>query len=70
MGTTSLEKRLRAIEKTLIEYMAAQQRRALCVVGCEGLPTCQAIDCCQRGSSTSQLEDQTNSNQSSQEFLL
>ncbi|XP_070510085.1 LON peptidase N-terminal domain and RING finger protein 3 [Chironomus tepperi] len=72
LATTSLEKRLRAIDKTLIEYMAAQQKRSLCLLsGCEGLPTCQAIECCQRATSTQQLDDRhhSNTNQST-EYLL
>lgn len=72
MATTSLEKRLRAIDKTLIEYMAAQQKRSLCLLsGCEGLPACQAIECCQRATSTQQLDvrHHQNTNQST-EYLL
>lgn len=56
LATTDLEKRLRAIDKTL-EYVAAQQRRSVCVVSCEGLQTCQAIDCCLRASSSNQMDD-------------
>lgn len=58
LATTNLEKRLRAIDKTL-EHVAAQKRRSLSVdVMCEGVQTCQAIDCCQRAASSStHLED-------------
>lgn len=71
LATTSLDKRLRAIDKTLQEYMAAQQKRALCLMsGCEGLPACQAVECCQRATSTNQLQlDDRHSNQST-EYLL
>ena len=74
LATTSLEKRLRAIDKTLIEYMAAQQKRALCLLaGCEGLPACQAIECCQRATSTQnqlQLDDRHHLQNQSTEYLL
>lgn len=57
LATTKLEKRLLAIDKTL-EHVAAQKRRSLSVdVMCEGVQTCQAIDCCQRASSSTHLED-------------
>lgn len=61
LATTDLEKRLRAIDKTL-EFVAAQKRRSVCVVSCEGLQTCQAIDCCMRGTSSNQLHDVIESN--------
>lgn len=54
LATTDLEKRLRAIDKTL-EYVAAQQRRSVCVVSCEGLQTCQTVDCCMRATSSNQI---------------
>lgn len=47
LASTSLEKRLLAINKTL-DYVAAQKRRSVCVQSCEGLQPCQAIDCCQQ----------------------
>lgn len=56
LATTDLEKRLRAIDKTL-EYVAAQQRRSVCVLSCEGLQTCQAVDCCLRATSSNHLDD-------------
>lgn len=56
LATTDLEKRLRAIDKTL-EYVAAQQRRSVCVVSCEGVEQCQAVDCCMRATSSNQLDD-------------
>jgi Lon protease-like protein len=65
LATTSLEKRLRAIDKTLIDYMAAQQKRSICLLSCcEGLGTaCQAIECCQRATSTqTQLDDRHQTN--------
>lgn len=73
LATTDLEKRLRAIDKTL-EYVAAQQRRSVCVVSCEGLTPCQTVDCCMRATSSSnQLNDglQSNATQSQvTDFLL
>ncbi|CRK92767.1 CLUMA_CG006225, isoform A [Clunio marinus] len=73
LATTSLEKRLRAIDKTLIEYMAAQQKRALCLLSeCEGLSECRAIECCQRATSTQnhlQLEERNHRNQSTECLL-
>lgn len=60
LATTDLEKRLRAIDKTL-EYVAAQQRRSVCVVSCEGLEPCQAVDCCLRATSSSQHEEEPQS---------
>lgn len=56
LATTDLEKRLRAIDKTL-EYVAAQQRRSVCVVSCEGLQACQTVDCCMRATSSNHLND-------------
>lgn len=56
LATTDLEKRLRAIDKTL-EYVAAQQRRSVCMVACEGMEPCQAVDCCLRGASSTQHDD-------------
>lgn len=53
LASTSLEKRLLAINKTL-EYVDAQKRRsAVCMQPCEGLQPCQALECCQRGAATS-----------------
>lgn len=48
LASTSLEKRLLAINKTL-DYVAAQkQRRSVCLQSCEGgVQPCQASDCCQ-----------------------
>lgn len=74
LATTDLEKRLRAIDKTL-EYVAAQLRRSVCVVACDGLQTCQAVDCCVRAStSSSRLNDHASSSEDNQnemtEFLL
>lgn len=52
LATTSVEKRLRAIEKTLnLEHLAAKQKRALCAFtsqSCANEPTCTANDCCRR----------------------
>lgn len=73
LATTDLEKRLRAIDKTL-EYVAAQQRRSVCVLSCEGLQTCQTVDCCMRATSSNQLNDglhQSNATQNQvTDFLL
>lgn len=72
LATTDLEKRLKAIDKTL-EYVAAQQRRSVCVVSCEGLQTCQTVDCCMRATSSNQLNDglQSNATQSQvTDFIL
>lgn len=73
LATTNLEKRLRAIDKTL-EYVAAQKRRSICLLPCEGLQACQQIDCCQRATSSHHqlLDDQTNTtvNHHVTEFLL
>lgn len=46
LATTSLEKRLRAIEKTLnLEHLAAQQKRALCAFASQSAaPACTATD--------------------------
>lgn len=45
LATTSLEKRLRAIEKTLnLEHLAAQQKRALCAFASQSAPACTAND--------------------------
>lgn len=65
LATTSLEKRLKVINKTLINYKAAQQKCDVCEVSCDGLPPCQAIDCCQRGSTSTDLPSSSPS-----EFLL
>uniref|UniRef100_A0A336M5K1 CSON011136 protein n=1 Tax=Culicoides sonorensis TaxID=179676 RepID=A0A336M5K1_CULSO len=55
LATTSLEKRLRAIEKTLnLEHLAAQQKRALCIFASQSTPctandvaaSCDVADCC------------------------
>lgn len=72
LATTNLEKRLRAIDKTL-EYVAAQKRRSICLVSCEGLQACQQIDCCQRATSSNHnLDDQNNTtaNHHVTDFLL
>lgn len=73
LATTDLEKRLRAIDKTL-EYVAAQQRRSVCVLSCEGLQTCQTVDCCMRATSSNQLNDSLHQSNASQnqvtDFLL
>lgn len=72
MATTDLEKRLRAIDKTL-EFVAAQQRRSVCVVSCGGVEQCQTVDCCARATSSNQLDDgfQANATQNQvTDFLL
>lgn len=71
LAATSLEKRLLVINKTLLDYNAAQQKSDLCDVTCEGLSTCQAIDCCQRGTTSAQIvEVVRNSTNQSTEFLM
>uniref|UniRef100_A0A182IX68 RING-type domain-containing protein n=1 Tax=Anopheles atroparvus TaxID=41427 RepID=A0A182IX68_ANOAO len=67
LSTTSLEKRLRAIDKTLNLESAQQKRqRSVCVMAaassacCEGLSSsqqCQAIDCCLRERTTSTVHN-------------
>ncbi|XP_058123322.1 uncharacterized protein LOC131294412 [Anopheles ziemanni] len=67
LSTTSLEKRLRAIDKTLNLESAQQKRqRSVCVMAaassacCEGLSSsqqCQAIDCCLRERTTSSVHN-------------
>lgn len=58
LASPSLEKRLLAIRKTLeLEHVAAQKRRSVCMPSCEGLQTCQAIECCQRATSSTSLHD-------------
>lgn len=68
LATTDLEKRLRAIDKTL-EYVAAQQRRSVCVVSCEGLQPCQAVDCCLRATSSSQHDDDDSQSHATQSHV-
>lgn len=75
LGTSSLEKRLRAIEKTLhLEYQAAQQKRALCALPshsqqCNGIAACQMIDCCQHDVVPA-VEESSNSSHSMMENSL
>uniref|UniRef100_A0A182QSQ6 RING-type domain-containing protein n=1 Tax=Anopheles farauti TaxID=69004 RepID=A0A182QSQ6_9DIPT len=67
LSTTSLKKRLRAIDKTLNLESAQQKRqRSVCVMAgassacCEGLSSsqqCQAIDCCLRERTTSSVHN-------------
>jgi chorismate-pyruvate lyase len=52
LATTSLEKRLRAIEKTLNVDIAAQQKKGLCLMsGCENL---MIDECCENERSRQQ----------------
>lgn len=72
LATTNLEKRLKAIGKTL-DYITGKLRRSqqsCVVVQCEGLPTCQAIDCCQRTTSTSSTSDEQTPATDRTEFML
>lgn len=60
LASTSLEKRLLAINKTL-DYVAAQkQRRSVCLQSCAGVQPCQAIDCCQQRATSSGQNGQDN----------
>lgn len=64
LATTSLEKRLLAINKSL-EHINAQKRRSeaeVCMQPCEGLQSCQTLECCQhRGGATTSSQLVTDS---------
>ncbi|XP_059609245.1 LON peptidase N-terminal domain and RING finger protein 3 isoform X2 [Phlebotomus argentipes] len=61
---TNLEKRLLAIDKTLAwqDKSAAQKRQSAepcSPCGSDGLPDCPTVDCCQRGTSSTHLDERS-----------
>uniref|UniRef100_A0A1B0D5T6 RING-type domain-containing protein n=1 Tax=Phlebotomus papatasi TaxID=29031 RepID=A0A1B0D5T6_PHLPP len=71
---TNLEKRLLAIDKTLAwqDKTTAQKRQSAepcSPCGSDGLPDCPTVDCCQRGSSSSHLDERTSPNHATH-FLM